>query len=350
MLNTMWPHYSDRIAYRGHSFWSKPNRLWKTRRKILLLYYILPTQIRDQVPKLREAIFCFVWAMRRLEGQVHSVLHAKSQGILPGSRTIRKSTLNQIHNDLVRALCLFEGIIPTTHLNPGLHHFVHYAQYTMSHGLLYKFWMMGFERFNKHIKNLCRNNDQPEAHLANSVRHDVSARFVTLMEQDLYDPTKDDHHRCVLSAPYRGFDLSSTIMGDLRMLCRKVDRFSFQVFLVCHVMGTHFRAGEWGRQSCGSVITTVVDGQSLYAKVKAFVKVDKDPCSGYAIVDWFSRPEYPFRVPLVVKVRDDGSEVENDLGTVIRIDSIDPSKIMIGPSSEDNVYYMMRDSGYDTIN
>ena len=104
-------------------------------------------------------------------------------------------------------------------------------------GVSLRHWMMGFERcvicsctlsyvlyfvyitlyvqcrFNKHIKNLCRHPDHPEAHLSNSVRHDVSARFVKLLQQDLYDPTKDDHHRCVLSVPYRGFVLTSKHMG-----------------------------------------------------------------------------------------------------------------------------------------
>ena len=121
-------------------------RLWKTRRKILLLYYVLPTQIRDQVPKLREAIFQFVWAMRRLEGQIHCYDEAINLGILPGSRSVLKSSIPRAHSDLVRSLCLLEGVIPTAYLNPGLHHFVHYAEYTNSHGLLTKFWMMVFER------------------------------------------------------------------------------------------------------------------------------------------------------------------------------------------------------------
>lgn len=147
MLGVIWPHYLDRVAYRGFSFWKKPNRLWKTRRKIMLLYYILPTQLRDQVPQLRVAINEFVWAMRRLEGQVHSYHTATSVlGILPGSRTVRKSELQKLHNDLVRALCLFEGCIPPSHLKPALHHFTHYAEYTKSHGSLRLFWMMVFER------------------------------------------------------------------------------------------------------------------------------------------------------------------------------------------------------------
>ena len=102
MLGVVWPHYVDRLAYRGHSFWSKPNRLWKIRRKLVLLYYVLPTQLRDQLPKLREAIFGFVWSMRRLEGQVHSYNNAVRLGILPGSKTVRKS---DYHSPLVSEFC-----------------------------------------------------------------------------------------------------------------------------------------------------------------------------------------------------------------------------------------------------
>ena len=64
----LWPHYVERLYYEGHSFWTHPSRMWKMRRKLRLLYYILPTQIRDQVPPVRHALYTFVWAMRRLEG------------------------------------------------------------------------------------------------------------------------------------------------------------------------------------------------------------------------------------------------------------------------------------------
>lgn len=64
----LWPHYVERLYYSGHSFWTHPSRMWKMRRKLRLLYYILPTQIRDQIPPVRHALYTFVWAMRRLEG------------------------------------------------------------------------------------------------------------------------------------------------------------------------------------------------------------------------------------------------------------------------------------------
>ena len=56
-----------------------------------------------------------------------------------------------------------------------------------------------------------------------------------------------------------------------------------------------------------------------------------------------------FKVPLVVKVTEDGSDLEDALGTIIRIDTIDPSRVMIGTDTVEGVFYMMRDSGYDTI-
>ena len=113
-------------------------------------------------------------------------------------------------------------------------------------------------------------------------------------------------------------------------------------------MGIHFRSGEWGRNSCGSVITTVVGGRSLYARVESFLHVRGEECPGYAIVKWFGEPSYPFGIPLVVRVSDDGSDIENAYGNVIKITSIDPSRVMIDPEGE-GFYYMMRDSGYDTV-
>lgn len=146
MLRLKWPHHLDLIAYRGFSFWQKPNRLWKIKRKITTLYYILPTVIRNKVPPLRNAIQAFVWAMRRLIGQVHSHDEAVGLGITPGSKTVAKNIIRSANNDLIRSLCLFEGCVPTTYLNPALHHFAHYGLYTKSHGSLCLYWMMAFER------------------------------------------------------------------------------------------------------------------------------------------------------------------------------------------------------------
>ena len=112
----------------------------------MLLQYILLTQIRDLKPEIRKALKRFVWALRRLDGQVHSYSNAELHGILSGSRTIDKREIADIHSDLVCGLCMLEGCLPASHLNPGLHHFVHYGTYTLTHGCLREYWMMCFER------------------------------------------------------------------------------------------------------------------------------------------------------------------------------------------------------------
>jgi len=69
MSRVTWPHYMERLYYRGASFWKKPSRMWKSRRKYRLLLYFLPVMLRDKVPRLRKAMILIVWALRRLEGK-----------------------------------------------------------------------------------------------------------------------------------------------------------------------------------------------------------------------------------------------------------------------------------------
>ena len=148
MSNVMWPHYMERLFYRGASCWIKSNRMWKARRKYRMLFFVMVTQLRDQVPALRNAIVQFVWGMRRLEGQVHSYEAARSPqlNILPGSRTISKDQIREMDRDVKRGLVMVEGSTPIDHLNPGLHHFCHAGEYTQTHYSLRGLWMMCFER------------------------------------------------------------------------------------------------------------------------------------------------------------------------------------------------------------
>ncbi len=143
----IWPQKVEKLYYNGASFWKKPNRMWKTKRKVNLLYYILPTQLRDQIPAVRKALNIFVWSMRRMLGQVHSYQEAKRMKILPGSRTFDKTQIKKLHAELIMGLSLLSGCLPVCQLNPGMHHFVHFAEFTQTHGLLHLYWMMGFERY-----------------------------------------------------------------------------------------------------------------------------------------------------------------------------------------------------------
>lgn len=69
MEKVLWPHYLEPLYYRGASMWSLPGRMWKARRKYRLLFHMLPTQLRDQVPAFRDALILFVWSIRRLTGR-----------------------------------------------------------------------------------------------------------------------------------------------------------------------------------------------------------------------------------------------------------------------------------------
>lgn len=189
-------------------------------------------------------------------------------------------------------------------------------------------------------------------HLSHSISQDVASRFLNLAEKGIgYDVSQDPLHCCILSVETSAFDMTESHLGDLRFLGCNVDCLSVTYFSVVYIMGVHFRAGEWaaegGSSRCGSVVTTVVGGRSLYARVRMFVRVHRDDSPGYALVDWFSEPEYPTGTPLVVRVKGDGSEIDSDRGSVISITSIDPSRVIVEPDGDH--FYMMRGSGYDTV-
>ena len=140
-------------------------------------------------------------------------------------------------------------------------------------------------------------------------------------------------------------------VGSLRVLGVNVqDHLAISEFKVAIILGKHFRGGEWGSNRCGSVVTCVVGGRSLYARVERFLKVDGDVCDGYASVTWFGIPEYPFKNPMVVKCREQQPEdLVSELGCIIRITAIDPSQVMVERSVDRDYCFMMRDSGFDTV-
>ena len=53
-------------------------------------------------------------------------------------------------------------------------------------------------RFNKHVKNLVRNNGNPEAHLANSATADAAARFVEFAEANVAMTPMQTRNTCFL--------------------------------------------------------------------------------------------------------------------------------------------------------
>ena len=158
--------------------------------------------------------------------------------------------------------------------------------------------------------------------------------------------------RCFLKVPVGGGTVATDMeLGSLRALGVNIlDHLAVSEFKVAHILGKHFRAGEWGSYRCGSVVTCVVGGRSLYARVNRFLKVDGDDCEGYASVTWFGIPEYPFKIPLVVKCREEQpAGLVSELGCIIRITAIDPSQVMVERTIDRVHCFMMRDSGWDTF-
>lgn len=183
-----------------------------------------------------------------------------------------------------------------------------------------------------------------------------TASYVDMCEDNSRVGIKHPHprkpHECVLWGCESQWTPTRDELTDLRMFGCDVDILSVSKRPIAYILNVHFRAGEWGRAGgrCGSVITCVIDGRSLYARVIRFLQLDDDDddCPGYASVEWFSEPTYLFDDnPLGVWVLEDGSAVKEQLGSVLRITQIDPSPIIVECEDDTGRFYMMRDTGYD---
>ena len=77
---------------------------------------------------------------------------------------------------LIRGLVLLEGSFPVAHLNPNMHHLVHYGQQTAIAGLLGWVAMWAFERVNKRVKTFVRSVGKPVSALAKALDMDMATR------------------------------------------------------------------------------------------------------------------------------------------------------------------------------
>ena len=121
---------------------------------------------------------------------------------------------------------------------------------------------------------------------------------------------------------------------------------------ICGVQFTAGQALDGGRSGrCGSLVTCVVEGQSIYGRVVRFFVLNCTSNRGrnaYAYIEWLNMPEYPMGgTPLVVKVRDNGVCC---LATpVVSIFDIDPSRVINERCDSEYAYYMCRIEGLDII-
>lgn len=339
----MWTHYSDKLVFKRSSFWYKTDRIWKAKHKILVLLTILPTCLRGCVAAVHKALLYIVDAIVQLHGQFIAIEEARRLGISPhGKQIVDKSNIKSLGTQLLEGLVMLEGSFPASHLNPAMHHLVHYAEETARVGSLAWISMNAFERNNKRMKSFVRNNSHPEASLANATQVDMAAR-ATSLSKDLQ----------LCSHPPPLIRLSKKIRGGLYIPTRRqrycmsllgAKRFDgIRAFQVAWIKGIHFKCGEWGRTLCGSVFTTVYCGKSVYGILDRFMLAQE---VAYAAVTWLSRPHYPY-APITTVVRVRMTEEQPLNRCVIRCDRIEPCGVNVMPD-EDNVhYYMMRTRGFD---
>ena len=342
-----WPHYMDKLCRHGHSFFTHSDRMFKCRHKHYVFTVLLPTCLHGFVPAVHQALLTVVFALRRLAGQAISIAEAARRGVLPGSNVITVELIPHVKDELIFGLVLLEGSFPVAHLNPALHHFIHYGDQTEEMGILNWMSMYSFERNNKKIKGLVRNSSKPLSSLANHLKLDIVTKLLSMSDTDQFKQPAT----CVLSSPskyYRRvsrrerFDLSLLGVSNIRRV---------RQFKVARILQVHFSAGEWGQKRgqkrCGSVISTTYGMRTRYCIVSTFLRVEG---KSFARVSWLSIPEYPYYPnPLVVRVRLGDENMQNRHRCVIPVEEIDPVQVGVIPHADGVHFWMVRTKGWDTV-
>ena len=338
-----WPHYADKLAWKGNSFWKRTDRIWKAKHKLFCLLSVLPTCLRGFVKESHYALMHIVSALQQLRGACISVRRAVDLGICPFDKeVVEEARIMAMGRDLLKGLVMLEGSFPVAHINPILHSVVHFAAETARVGSLNWVSMNSFERNNKRLKTMVRSNVYPEASLARGLQLDIAARATTLdkvllsteppalfkliqMSPHMYNPTRREKY-CFNMLGETGVD-------------------SVRSYNVAWVKGIHFCCGEWGKRTCGSVFTTVYRDRSVYGILDRFMVANG---KRFAAVTWLSPPVYPY-APLTVVVRVRMlPKVDQPLNRcVIPCDRIEPCGVSVMPDEDGIHYYMIRDRGYD---
>ena len=124
-------------------------------------------------------------------------------------------------------------------------------------------------------------------------------------------------------------------------------------FITAKIGGKRFTCGEMLREGrrCGSVVTMVSGGRSVYGLVKKIYRVvcSCDSSFDFAIVTWFPNPTYPDRDPLTVEINIAGIDVNNiTLVCVVPLTYLQPSRIAVEFDDKRDVMLMYRIDGTDT--
>ena len=341
-VQSMWsPAGVDKLSRDGHSFWTFPDVMWKCKNKHNILLVLLPTCLRGLVPAAHQAILTICNALVHLRGAVLCALELISRGVRPGSKVIEKLKIQMWGKMLIRGLVLLEGSFPVAHLNPNLHHLVHYGQQTAKAGLLGWVAMWSFERVNKRVKTFVRSVGKPVSALAKALDLDMATRVAAIEKANFDEPAYVKPSKVSSS-----YSLSKRERFDLAM-CGVTSFDHVRASKIIHVSGVHFKAGGWGNKRCGSVVTTIYGGRSRYCHVLTFLNVQ---AKWYARVQWLSVPEYPYTPNLlVVRVKELTREDQLEYRSLISVDVIEPCSVAVMPDSDEVHYFMLRSAGYDRV-
>ena len=93
---------------------------------------------------------------------------------------------------------------------------------------------------------------------------------------------------------------------------------------------------------CGSVITLIRGGRSLYARVIRFMNFDR---LNVEHVSWLPVPDYPTGSPVVVRVVNDNPKPNEEC--IVSLTDVDPSPVTM--LHEETCMYMLRMNGIDTM-
>ena len=116
----------------------------------------------------------------------------------------------------------------------------------------------------------------------------------------------------------------------------------------CFNSGERLRAGV----RCGSVVTKISDGRSVYGLVKHFYRV---VCACHSFIDfafitWSPLPTYPDGDPLTIRIVLGGLDVNNiPQKSVVPLNDIQPSRIGVEIDNVHDCIYMLRFDGTDTM-
>ena len=254
VVNMWCPHYRDKLHKNGSSFWKKPKYCWKTKHKLNIFLVFLPTLLRDQVPEFHRAIMKITFALRRLDGLVISIDEAKRIGVEPGCHCLPKGAIHSINEDLILGIVMLEGCVPLEILNTTLHHVLHFGEQSALNGCLRWFWMFVFERYNKRIKGMVKNKHWVAESLATNALMETATRFFK------YGSSSGR----VQFVRFLGRGRVVRTTPQLKMQLQRLNHTPDQHVLVyksVRILNCHFKSNEWGKTSCGSVVTSVKHGE-----------------------------------------------------------------------------------------